>query len=75
MIPNCFATSLTAGSRSSGVISPEDIARLDSDHEARARRDARSTERDSAKPGDFNNFAQRSYDYEALEDQLLKGSR
>ena len=54
---------------------PEDIARLDSDHEARARRDARSTERDSAKPGDFNNFAQRSYDYEALEDQLLKGSR
>lgn len=70
-----YADSILNRWHDEGVISPEDIARLDSDHEARARRDARSTERDSAKPGDFNNFAQRSYDYEALEDQLLKGSR
>ena len=51
-----------------GVRSREDIARLDSDHEAR-----RVKKISPAKPANrFNSFEQRTYDYDALEADLLQ---
>lgn len=51
-----------------------DIARLDDEHHSRKKNDTQTASAKSAAPNKFNNFAQRSYDYDQLEQMLLTTS-
>lgn len=71
-----YADGILSKWNSEEVKTLDDIARLDAGHETRAKSvQAAQTAPKTAKSGDFNRFEQRTYDYSALESQLLKGNR
>ena len=51
-----------------------DVARLDTEHQNRKKNAAQTVSAKSAAPNKFNNFTQRSYDYDQLEQMLLTTS-
>lgn len=51
-----------------------DIAKLDDEHHSRKKNETQTVSAKSAAPNKFNNFAQRSYDYDQLEQMLLTTS-
>ena len=66
-----YADSILSKWYSKGVHSLEDVAKLDEEHaKNQAKEKAPSSARSRAEDA-FNNFEQRSYDYDAIEEQLL----
>ena len=73
-----YADRILSRWKDAGVHTRKDIEAVDAEHESRrqAQKEARKTEKPKAAPNRaaqsrFNNFDQRSYDYQKLEQQLL----
>ena len=64
-----YADKILTSWKESGVKTGEDIERLDREHQERS---AKTKNPSSRKKNLFNNFEQRSYDYDELESKLLR---